>query len=525
MLYLNLDKINLNITFFMFTRIYSASVLGIFAKKVSVEIDISNGFIQWNIVGLPDAAVKESKQRISAAIKNSGIMLPDKKITVNLSPADMKKEGSIFDMPIALALLDACGIISIPNYLKNKGLFVGEIRLDGTFIGTKGIFTIVADANILDMEYVIVPFESAKEAALIKNIKIIAPKSLQQLLSWIIEDKIEFFKNDNEEFLDSIKNNTELDLEQVNGNLQAKRAMQIAAAGHHATLLIGSPGSGKTMLAERFITILPEMTLDEKIEVTKIHAASNQLKDLGLVKNRPFSSPHHTISDIGMVGGGSYPQPGCISLAHNGVLFLDELLEYKRSCLEVLRQPLESNKITITRSNAEYTFPARFLLIAATNPCPCGYYGDKRNNCSCSIHLMKKYIQKLSGPLIDRIDMHIGVYSQDGPFEKEDQKKISSADLYKKIKIARDIQEKRYRNKYTLNGLLNGAETIKYCLMSDEAKKEMESIYKDLSLSMRGYFKIIKIARTIADLEESDLIKIEHIYEAHSYRIIDKLIK
>jgi magnesium chelatase family protein len=505
----------------MFTKLYSATTIGIDSNIVTVEVDISIGLIQWHIVGLPDAAVKESKQRIAAAIKNSGIKYPDRKVTVNLSPADMKKEGSIFDFAITVALLDAVEIISIPKFLKDDAIFIGEIGLDGNLIGARGVLAIAADAIKLNKKYIIVPFCCAEEAFLIKNIQVIAPKSLHEFISWIISENIQFYKADNKlnESCEDIKYN----MSDVYENNKAKRALQIAAAGHHATLLIGSPGSGKTLLAERLPGLLPKMTIEEKIEVTKIYSVSGKLKNRKLISDRPFNTPHHTISMAGLVGGGSIPQPGAISLSHKGVLFLDEFLEYRRNCIEVLRQPLESRKITISRANAEYTFPADFLMIAATNPCPCGYYGDSRRKCSCSQFEIKSYLQKLSGPLIDRIDLHVGVYSNEKPILGTKEKEISTEDLVDKIIIARNAQKNRFNNLTFLNGHMSGTETIKYCKISPDAKKTLDIAYEKLSLSNRGYFKVIKIAQTIADLEGADLIELSNIQEALSFRIMDTL--
>jgi len=505
----------------MFTKLYSATTVGIDSNIVTVEVDVSIGLIQWYIVGLPDAAVKESKQRIASAIKNSGIKYPDRKVTVNLSPADMKKEGSIFDFAIAVALLDAVEIISIPQFLKEEAIFIGEIGLDGNLIGARGVLAIAADAIKLNKKYIVVPYSCAEEAFLIKDIKVIAPKSLHEFVSWIINKNIEFYTSNNQ--LDEFDKFIKFNMKDVYGNNKGKRALQIAAAGHHATLLIGSPGSGKTLLAERLSGLLPKMTIDEKIEVTKIYSVSGNLKNRKLISERPFYTPHHTISMAGLVGGGSIPQPGAISLSHKGVLFLDEFLEYRRNCIEVLRQPLESRKITISRANAEYTFPADFLMIAATNPCPCGYYGDTRRKCSCSQFEIKSYLQKLSGPLIDRIDLHVGVYSNEKPIVVNEGKEISTEDLIGGILAARETQKKRFNSLVFLNGHMSGSETMKYCKISTDAKKALDIAYEKLSLSCRGYFKVIKIAQTIADIEKEDLINLSNIQEALSFRIMDML--
>lgn len=506
----------------MFTNFFSSSVHGINSKLINIQVDISNGLIQWNIVGLPDTAVKESKQRISAAIRNSGIKFPEKKITINLSPADLKKEGSMFDLPITIALLEAAEIIKVPDFLKKEGVFIGEISLDGTLNGGKGVLIVASELLKFEKKYLILPFDKAEEAALVKDIFIIAPKNLTELITWFSVGEFPFYKkNKNED--KKLKNTENLDLLDVNGNENAKRALQIAAAGNHAILLIGSPGSGKTMLAERFCTLLPEMSFEEKIEVSKIYSSVGQLDSGKLLEKRPFQSPHHTISSSGLAGGGTFPKPGAITMAHKGVLFLDELLEYKRNCLEILRQPLESKKITISRANNESVFPADFLLIAATNPCPCGYYGDERYNCNCSQNEIKNYIKKLSGPLLDRIDLHVGVYSQKKFNEGKNNK--SSNELFKEVKKAREMQLKRFGSTEKTNSIMNSSEILKYCILTTEAKDYLNNAYEKFSLSMRGYYKIIKISRTIADLENEEEIKISHLIEAFSYRLIDKILK
>jgi magnesium chelatase family protein len=503
----------------MFTKITSSSIVGIEAIKINIEADISMGLLQWNIVGLPDIAVKESKQRIISAIKNSGIKLPDRRITINLSPADLKKEGSCFDLPITLAILQAYGIISLPDYLKNDSIIIGEIALDGSLIGNKGIFIIASEMKKLSKKYLIVPLEIAEEAALIEEIIIIAPKNLQELIVWITTEQIQFFKSEKKIFKKEKK--YDLNLSEVQGNAQAKRALEIAAAGMHSILFIGSPGSGKTMLSERFPYLLPEMNEEEKIENSKIYSSIGKLNSKNLISSRPFISPHHTISQVGLSGGGSFPKPGAISLANNGVLFLDELLEYKKSCLEILRQPMESGKITISRSSGETTFPAKFILIAATNPCPCGYYGDTRNTCLCSKFEIQKYLKKLSGPLLDRIDLHVGVYAEQKI--NEDSKNESSEEIYKKIKIAIENQKKRFNCENKFNGKINGSDIKNLITISNEVKKIIDNAYEKLSLSMRSYYKTIKTARTIADLENQKEISPENLIEALSFRKLDRL--
>ncbi len=509
----------------MFTKLHSATVEGIEAKLITIEIDISLGLLQWNIVGLPDLAVKESKERITAAIKNSGIKFPDRKITINLSPADLKKRGSLFDLAIILGLLDGAGIITIPEYIKEEAIFIGEISLNGTLLDAKGTLSIAADLKKLGKKYIFIPKSRLKEAELIDDIFILAPKNISECIHWFLKNEpLPFHKKNNN--TNHFNKYEEISFDQIYGNEQAKKALQIAIAGNHATLLIGSPGSGKTFLAERAKSLLPEMSHEEQIEVTKIYSSfGNHTKD-ELFTDRPFIAPHHSISTSGLIGGGSIPKPGAISLAHKGILFLDELLEYKKTALECLRQPLESKYITISRAQAEYTFPSDFLLLAATNPCPCGYYGDKRNSCYCSSIAIKQYMGKLSGPLLDRIDLHIGVYGQDNiKIKKIDSlNEISHENLKIGIKNALLKQEERFSCKNKRNGNMSSSDIEKYCIIDQIAIEKIESLYQTLKLSMRAYFKIIKIAQTIADIENSNKIMQQHILKAISYRIIDRLI-
>lgn len=505
----------------MITKLFSASIEGIQAQQISVEVDISLGLLQWHIVGLPDLAVKESKERIIAAIKNSGIKFPDRKITINLSPADVKKRGSLFDFAIILALLDAAKIIQIPQYIKEEAIFIGEISLDGSLLDAKGALSIASDLKKMNKKYLFLPFCKLDEASLIEDIYIFAPKNIQECIGWFLSETLVPLHTTKKNQLPLSKNNC-LSFDDVYGNYKAKRALQIAVAGHHATLLIGSPGSGKTFLAERAKSLLPPMNHAEQIEVTKIYSASGHCYAKELTNERPFLSPHHSISTTGLIGGGSIPKPGIISLAHKGILFLDELLEYKKSALESLRQPLESRYITISRSQAEYTFPADFLLIAATNPCPCGYYGDKRNNCTCSEQQIKQYMQKLSGPLLDRIDLHIPIYSEKTLPSKLDTL-YTQENFHLGITIALKKQEQRFGNSSKRNSHLSSKEIDTLCSIDSDAKKKLEELYETLHLTMRGYFKILKIAQTIADIENADSIKMTHILEGTAYRIIDRI--
>jgi magnesium chelatase family protein len=509
----------------MFTKLYSATIEGIEARLITVEIDIALGLLQWHIVGLPDLAVKESKERIIAAIKNSGIKFPDRKITINLSPADLKKRGSLFDFAIILGLLDGAGIINIPQEIKENAVFIGEISLDGSLLDAKGTLSIAADLKKLNKKYIFLPPSRINEAELIDDIFILAPKNIAECVNWFLNNNT--FPSSSPNKTKNINDEKEEDIsfDQIYGNDQAKKALQIAVAGNHATLLIGAPGSGKTFLAERVRSILPSMSHEEKIEVTKIYSTVGENSKNNFCMQRPFIATHHSISTSGLIGGGSIPKPGAISLAHKGILFLDELLEYKKTALESLRQPLESKYITISRAQAEYTFPADFLLIAATNPCPCGYYGDKRNSCACSSISIKQYMGKLSGPLLDRIDLHIGIYGQDNLITKKlkSDDSLSHENLKKGIKKALAIQAKRFSDHNKRNGNMSSTEIEKYCIIDTEAKEKLEILYVNLKLSMRSYFKIIKIAQTIADLEDSNKIMKHHILQAISYRTLDRM--
>jgi magnesium chelatase family protein len=515
----------------MLSKIFSSSVEGVEAQLITIEIDIALGLLQWHMVGLPDLAIKESKERIIAAIRNSGIKFPDRKITINLSPADIKKRGSMFDFAIVIGLLDAAGIISIPHAIQEQAVFIGEIGLDGGITDAKGALVIAADLKKMNKSIIFVPFVRRNEVALIDGITIFAPKTISECIAWFQGGNIYqqvYVKEcrDDVTIVQGQSQSKHTSLDDVYGNEEAKRAVQIALAGRHNILFIGSPGSGKTFLAEQMKHMLPRLDIQEQIEITKIYASCFAGVQSSLIVDRPFVSPHHSISTVGLIGGGSYPKPGAITLAHCGILFLDELLEYKKSSLESLRQPLESKHITITRAQAEYTFPANFLLVAATNPCPCGYYGDKRNSCVCSQRQVAQYMSKLSGPLLDRIDLHVGVYGSHTVFA--DAKRIDStcshdtivAGMYQAIAN----QQRRYQDSKKRNGDLQGHE-VKQIVLSPEAKNTVEKLYHTMHLSMRSYFKIVKIARTIADIDSVDIVEKKHIIEASRFRIVDLLVK